>query len=109
MSLGRAKSAPFTTIVIFIVDMFSRLTFLSNKSLMRFIQKSSVVLYGMGVFTGIGIMLAGMESKENNPEEALKFIGVTIVFLLAFILLYAFINTKLVPEIEKRLNLRNKK
>jgi len=88
--------------------MFRNLTSLSNKSLLRFFQKLSVVLYGIGIVTGFGIVMAGMSSKNNNPEEALKFVAITIVFLLVFILLYTFIQTKLVPEIEKRLNLKNK-
>lgn len=75
---------------------------------MRLIQKLSVTLYAIGVFSGLAITLAGMSSKNNNHEEALKLVGITIVLLLAFILLYAFIQTKLVPEIEKRLNFRNK-
>jgi len=88
--------------------MFRNLTFYSNKSLTRFVQKITVVMFGMGVFTGFGIMFAGMAFKNNNPEETLKFVGITIVFLLVFTLLYAFMQTKLMPEIEKRLNLRNK-
>lgn len=79
--------------------MFRNLTFLSNKSLISFIQKVSVVLYGLGLFTGFCIMMAGISSKNNAPEEALIFIGITIVFVLTFILLYAFMQIKLVPEI----------
>lgn len=88
--------------------MFRNLSFYSNKSLTRIVLKLSVTMFGLGMFIGFGIVMAGMASKGGNPEEALKLVGVTIVFLLTFIFLYVFMQTRVIPEIEKRLNQGNK-
>lgn len=87
--------------------MFRSLSCYSNKSLSRIVLKLSITMFGLGVFIGFGIVMAGMASKSGNPEEALKLVGITIVFLLTFIFLYAFMQTKVISEIEKRLNQKN--
>lgn len=93
---------------MFNTNMFRGLSFYSNKSLSRLAVKLSVTMFVLAVFTGASIMFAGMASKSGNAEETLKHIGVAIVLLLTFVFLYAFLRTRVMLEIEKRLNLRSK-
>ena len=76
----------------------------STNTLTLSVQKISVALFGLGLLTGFTIMLAGISSKNNHPEDALLLCGMALFFLLLSIFLYSFVRIKVIPEIEGRLN-----
>lgn len=86
------------------MKIFRDLTDASNKTLTLSLQKISLALFGLGLFTGFTIMMAGLSSKNNDPENTLILSGLAIFFLLLSVILYSFVRTRVVTEIEKRLS-----
>jgi hypothetical protein len=75
-----------------------------NKLLLKNIQQMSLGLFCFGMLTGLALILTGVFAKNDNFEKTFIMTGITIFFLLLSILAYTFVNNKLLPEIEKRLN-----
>ncbi len=76
----------------------------SAKTLTLSLQKISLALFGLSLITGFAIMLAGVSSKNDDPGDALLLCGLALLFLLPSILLYSFVRTRVIPEIEVKLN-----
>ena len=60
-------------------------------------------MFGIGLMTGIAIVMVGTASKNNDFENTLLLIGIAIFFLFISGLLYTFVRNKILPELERRL------
>jgi len=75
-----------------------------SEYLLKYMKKLYFVMFGIGLMTGIAIIMAGISSKQNDFEETLLLIGIAIFFLFFLAFLYAFINSKIIPELKRRLS-----
>jgi len=86
------------------MKIFRDITSWPNKRLLKQLQRNSFVMFGLGHMTGFAILMAGNASKSNDYENALLLTGIALFFIITTLFLYTFINKKILPELEKRLN-----
>jgi O-antigen ligase len=72
--------------------------------LLKNIQQMSRGLFCLGLSTGLALLMTGISAKNDDFEKTFIMAGITVFFLLLSIFLYTFLNKKLIPEIETRLN-----
>ena len=91
------------------MKIFKDLTDKPNRFLLRIIQKFPIAFFGLGLMTGMTIVLAGVASKRDDFEEVLMLSGIAIFFVLISMFLNVFVRNRLSPEIRKRLNEEQRK
>ena len=79
---------------------------ISNKRLVIITQKITFGLFCIGFSVGMTIVLAGMSAKNNDFEGALILVGIAIFLLSISIVLFVFVRSRLLLEIEERLNIK---
>jgi hypothetical protein len=72
--------------------------------LLKYIEKLYFVMFGIGLMTGMAIMMAGIASKNNDFEETLLLIGIAIFFLFFLAFFISHYKYKIIPELKRRLS-----
>lgn len=74
----------------------------SNELLLKSIESMIILALATGLLCGMGIVLAGIAVKANDPKG---YIGgaLAVSFLLFYLVLIRMTRKKLIPELKRRL------